>query len=92
MKKITEIELCYAAEFKVIKSMRLQETSDHCYQIYVVTADDPNEKMLVTAKGGDTPREWSSLDRLIRHIRNKYRFFSNITLLLYNREKKGDSS
>jgi len=92
MKRITEIEMCYAAEFKAIKSMRIQQTFDHCYQIYVVTADDPNEKILVTAKGRGSPRAWSSLDRLMRHIENKYRFFSNITLLLYNREKKGGDS
>lgn len=83
MHTITETDLIHAAELKAIISMRIRETKDFNYQVYVVTTGDESEKTLTTLRDRSTPREWVNLDRLVKHIRNRYGFIPHICLTLH---------
>lgn len=90
MQTITETDLIHAAELKAIISMRIEETKDCHYQVYVVTTGDESEKVLTTLRDRSAPREWVSLDRLVRHIKNRYGYTPNICLNLHADNCKGD--
>jgi len=88
MQTITGIDLSCAVDFKVIQHIRIKETPNERYQIHIATKDNPNdEKALSTLRNREIPREWSNLDRLVRHIKRKYGFtdFPNILLSLHKR-------
>lgn len=77
MNAITELDLIDAIRNKWIQQFRIVQTERITYRIVVTLArmsmssgwkDDDFE--LTTKR--EVPREWTSLDRLIRHVRSRY--------------------
>lgn len=83
---ITEKELLVAAQYRAIRKIRIEETSEERYITHITLSKEDEEKTLITQR--KHPREWVSLDRLIKHIRNNYGNVQNITLTLYSSETK----
>ena len=88
MQTITETDLVRVAEFKAIRSIRIEETQDAHYRVYVVTTTEQKERTLTTLRDRESPREWASLDTLVKNIRSKYGVIPHISLSL-NYEIKG---
>lgn len=88
MHTITETDLVRAARYQAIKSIRVEETPDERYRthITVMTEGHLREKILITQR--KTPREWASLDRLVKHIRNSYGVIPKIALSLYYNQEQ----
>jgi hypothetical protein len=91
MQTITETDLVRVAEYKAIKSIRIEETHDAHYRVYVVTTTEQTERTLTTLRDRESPREWASLDTLVKNIRSKYGVIPHISLSLHY-EKKGPSA
>lgn len=90
MQTITETDLVLVAEFKAIKSMRIEETQDAHYRVYVLTTGDNAERTLTTLRDRESPREWASLDTLVKNIRSKYGVIPHISLSLHYEKKEPD--
>lgn len=88
MQTITETDLVLVAEFKAIKSMRIEETQDAHYRVYVLTTGDHAERTLTTLRDRESPREWASLDTLVKNIRSKYGVIPHISLSLHYEKKE----
>lgn len=84
MNSITSEELRVAIRYKLVKKIRVEQTKDCQYLTHVTLAKEDEEKTIVTQRG--TPREWASLDRLIKHIQTSSMSVQNITLTLYESE------
>ena len=86
MHTITETDLVRAAQYKAIKRIRIEETPDSKYRTHITIMKEDHEQTLITQR--KAPREWASLDRLVKHIRNSYGVIPSITLSLhYNQEQ-----
>ncbi|MEI6706029.1 MAG: hypothetical protein WCK96_02715 [Methylococcales bacterium] len=70
MNIVEEAELVDLAKNNAVKSLNIVQTESNTYKIIVCLTWKKGEFHLVTAR--KTPREWSSLDRLTRHINEKY--------------------
>lgn len=78
---ITETELVRLAQF--VKRIRIEETPEEKYRTYITIQKEDREQLVITQR--KTPREWASLDRLVKHIRTTYGVTPNITLTLYDK-------
>ncbi|CAA9890775.1 conserved hypothetical protein [Candidatus Methylobacter favarea] len=85
---ITEAELTDFFINKVVKRLTIVQTKESTYKIVVNLTWKEGDYTLVTTR--KTPREWVSLDRLIKHMREKYKSHKliRITLILLNETKK----
>lgn len=83
---ITEAELLLAIQYRAIKRLRIEETENESYITHVLLTKEEDEKTLITQR--KHPREWASLDRLIKHIRNNYGNVGTITLTLSNADSR----
>jgi hypothetical protein len=84
MDAINESELVLVVRGKALKSMHVDQTEEGKFRI-AVTLNSQEEKLeLVTFR--KTPREWASLDRLVKHIQQKYRGIPSIILTFYSGE------
>lgn len=79
---ITEAELLLAIQYRGVKRLRIEETEGGSYITHVLLVKEDEEKTLITQR--KYPREWASLDRLVKHIRNNYGNIGVITLTLKN--------
>lgn len=70
MKPIGEAELTDLANNNAIEQFNITESKNGNYQITVKLTWKSEKCRLVTAR--NKPREWVSLDRLIKHIKEKY--------------------
>lgn len=90
MQTITETDLVLVAEYKAIKSMRIEETPNGHYRVYVVTTNVQTERTLTTLRDRESPREWATLDTLVKNIRSKYGVIPHISLSLHYAQKEPD--
>jgi len=70
MNSIIESELADFAKNKAIKSFNIVQSKIDSYFVVVTLTWKEGDWELTTARG--IPREWASLDRLVRHIQRKY--------------------
>ena len=70
MSTIIESELADFVLNGAVKHLHLIQTEAGKYQIVINLTWKKGDWHLVTSRG--KPREWASLDRLVRHIREKY--------------------
>lgn len=88
MQTITETDLVLVIQYKAIKSIRIEETADSHYRVYVLTTGDLTERTLTTLRDRESPREWASLDTLVKAIRTKYGVIPSISLSLHYEKKE----
>lgn len=79
---ISELELIDNLNNKTVKKMRLEQSSDGKFMIYVEINWKGGELLLETQR--KAPRMWSSLDRLVNHINTKYGKVPLIELTLWS--------
>lgn len=70
MNTVSESELTDFVKNKAVKKLQIVENEAGKYQIVINLTWKEGDWNLVTTRG--KPREWASLDRLARHIREKY--------------------
>lgn len=70
MNEISEAELIDCVKNKAVKQLNIVQSDNGKYQISLSLTWKEGEWNLVTTRG--KPREWASLDRLARHIQEKY--------------------
>lgn len=80
MNTITETELVRLAQF--VKRLRIEETPELQYRTYITIQKEDHEQLVITQR--KSPKEWASLDRLVKHIRTTYGVIPSITLTLYD--------
>ena len=84
MNTLSESELQDFMLNKAVKRLNIVQTKSGKYQIIVnLTWKEGDWNLLTTRK---TIREWASLDRLARHIRENYGIPPSISLSLYQLE------
>lgn len=81
MQTISEAELVLIAMSKAVKRLTITETYDGRYRISATVSHRDSDLDLVTFR--KKHREWVSLDRLIRHIKDRYGAIPSIVLCLY---------
>ncbi|WEF31470.1 hypothetical protein [Pseudoduganella chitinolytica] len=77
---ISESELILVIRSKALRRMHIVQNGEGKFRIMVNLNNQEGELALVTFR--KTPREWASLDRLARHIQEKYGVIPTITLTL----------
>lgn len=70
MNVINEAELTDFVKNKAVKKLSIIQGESGKYQIVITLTWKEGDWNLVTTRG--KPREWASLDRLARHISEKY--------------------
>ena len=70
MNAIREAELTDFVKNTAVKRLNIVQSGVSKYQIVITLTWKEGDWYLVTTRG--KPREWASLDRLARHIREKY--------------------
>ena len=81
---ITESQLTDYVRNGAVKHLRLTQTEAGTYEIVAELTWKKGDWQLVTQRG--KARDWSSLDRLVRHIRREYSPAPEISLTLFYRE------
>lgn len=71
MNGVREAELVDYVRNQAVRRFRIVQNIYNNYQIVVNLTWKEGDMDLVTSRSG--PREWVSLDRLIRHIKEQYR-------------------
>lgn len=84
MNVISESELVLVVRSKAVKSLHIVQTDEYKYRITASLKNQEEPLELVTFR--KTPREWASLDRLAKHIQEKYVGIHSIILTLYSGE------
>jgi hypothetical protein len=80
MNGISESELTLVVKSRAIKRMHIVQTEMGRFRIHVTLNNQEGELELLTFR--KKPREWASLDRLTKHIREKLPNVPNITISL----------
>ena len=70
MNTISESELSLVVRSKALKRLHITQTEQGKFRITVTLNNQEGEHELVTTR--KTPREWASLDRLAKHITEKF--------------------
>lgn len=70
MNTVSESELTDFVKNKAVKKLQIVENEAGKYRIVINLTWKEGDWHLVTTRG--KPREWASLDRLARHINEKY--------------------
>lgn len=84
MNILSEAELTDFVKNQAVKRLNIVQNESSKYQIIVnLTWKEGDWNLLTTRK---TIREWASLDRLARHIRENYGIPPSISLSLYQLE------
>lgn len=84
MNVISESELVLVVRSKALKTLHIMQTNEGKYRINVNLKNQETVLDLVTFR--KTPREWASLDRLVKHIQSKYIGVPSIILTFYSGE------
>lgn len=83
---VKESEIVSFVENKSVNSFQIVQTESETFHIVITIIEKSGEFNLITTRG--RKREWVSLDRLSRHIREVYRWGSNpIGLLLLSNKQ-----
>lgn len=79
---VEEKDLIRYCSVNAVKQLRLEavpcEDDKTAYRVHVKGTWDAQEHLLITFR--KSPREWSSLDRFMRHARDVYRFRGRLVL------------
>lgn len=78
---VTENDLIKYCTVGAVKQLRLEPVSSEdktAYRVHVKGTWTPQECLLLTFR--KKPREWSSLDRFMRHAREVYKFKGRLLL------------
>jgi hypothetical protein len=75
-----EAELSIAIRAKAVKRLRIVRTARGRFRITVSLSHQEGELSVVTTR--KQPREWASLDRLTKHIQQKFGAVPAITICL----------
>ena len=70
MNTVSEAELADFVKNKAVKRLHIVQSENGRFQIVITLTWKEGDWILVTTRG--KAREWASLDRLTRHIREKY--------------------
>jgi hypothetical protein len=81
---ISESELVLVVRSRALKRMHIIQTEEGKFRVVVNLNNQEEELDLVTFR--KKPREWASLDRLAKHIQEKYGAIPPITLSLFSGE------
>lgn len=81
LRTITEREILLFSKSKVLRQMEIGQTESGAFQLFVSLRLDPGRFILVGTR--NRPREWMSLDRLLKHIRGKFGVPCSVTLNLW---------
>ena len=84
MNVISEPELVLVVRSRVLKNVHIIQTHEGKYRITVNLKNHEEVLELVTFR--KTPREWASLDRLVRHMQRKYLGIPSVILNFYSGE------
>ncbi|EJE4183736.1 hypothetical protein M3890_004653 [Vibrio parahaemolyticus] len=79
---ISEPELMDNLESKAVKTMALVQGEDGKFYVYVTLTWKEERQLLETQR--KEPRTWASLDRLVKHINQKYENVPIIQLELWS--------
>jgi len=80
MNTINEAELTDFIKNKAVKRLTIVRDEEGKNRIVINLTWKEGDWNLVTTRGG--PRGWASLDRLIRHLSDKYENLPPITMIL----------
>lgn len=83
---INELFLVAKLEAKAVLRLYLVQDEDGKFEIFVKLKLEEEERRLVTQR--KTPRKWSSLDRLTRHMNENYSNVPTITLKLRSNNER----
>ena len=79
---VTENDLIKYCLVNAVRQLRLEavlsDDAKTAYRVHVKGTWDPQECLLITFR--KKPREWSSLDRFMRHARDVYKFRGRLLL------------
>jgi len=81
---MSESELVLIVRSKAVRNLHIIQTDEGKYRIAVHLKNQEEALELMTFR--KTPREWANLDRLAKHIQEKYAGIPSITLTLYSGE------
>ena len=84
MSTISESELVFVVRSRGLKRMHIIQSEAGKFRVTVYLNNQEGELELVTFR--KKHREWASLDRLVKHIQEKYRAVPTITLTLFSGE------
>lgn len=84
MSTIYESELILVVRSQALKRMHISQSDEGKYRVLVNLNNQEGELELVTYR--KKPREWASLDRLAKHIQEKYGAIPIMTLTLFSGE------
>jgi len=82
---ISESELIMVVRTKALTSLHINQTEEGKFRITAKLNNQEGELDLVTFR--KTPREWASLDRLVKHIQEKYVGIPPIILTLFQEQR-----
>ena len=85
MRTISESELGLVVRSQVVKRFHIVQDGSGKYRVNVELNNQEGELTLVTTR--KNPREWASLDRLAKHILDKYEPRLIVTLSLQAGDK-----
>lgn len=80
MTTISESELTLLIKSKGLKRLLVIQSEDRKYRVAATLNNQEGELELVTYR--KKPREWASLDRLAKHIQDRYEGVTTMTLNL----------
>jgi hypothetical protein len=84
MSTISESELVLVVRSRALKRMHIIQKEEGKFRVVVNLNNQEGELELVTFR--KKPREWASLDRLAKHIQEKYGAIPTMTLSLFSGE------
>ena len=84
MNTINESELVLVMRSRALKRMHVIQNEEGKFRVVVNLNNQEDELELVTFR--KKPREWASLDRLAKHIQEKYGAVPTMTLTLFSGE------
>ena len=83
---INEQELADNLESKAVKGLYLIQGSDDQFRVYAELTWKEGLQLLETQR--KKPKEWASLDRLVRHINTKYKYVPIIQMEVRSHNEK----
>lgn len=84
MGTISESDLIDCVRNNAVKKLKIIQDPNSKYRIVVNLTWKEGDFDLITTRR--KPREWASLDRLVRHIQDNYGAIPPITLTLINKQ------
>jgi hypothetical protein len=84
MQPIAERDLRLYIHSRVVRRLVIAQVDSGAYQLHARLTVQPDQVALFGVRG--LPREWASLDRLAKHIQNKFGLLPVLELALFRQE------